>query len=128
MLLLTAISAVRYWGVLGFLMHGATGCEQGRRDLIAALADSSPYVEIAAAEALARFGDPAEQQQAAGSRATRRPEPGKRVRRHGGAQRDRSIRHPGEAIKATLRQSKTKPSVPHARYSEYVPRLLQPME
>ncbi len=52
-------SAVRYWAALGLLMREETGVDQSDAELREALDDSSPYVRIAAAEALARYG-PAE--------------------------------------------------------------------
>jgi uncharacterized sulfatase len=53
-----ADSAVRYWGVLGLLMRGRRGVDQGRAALVRALDDSSPYVRVGAAEALGRYGGP----------------------------------------------------------------------
>lgn len=53
-------SAVRYWAALGLLMRGSDGVATGRDALNAALADKSPYVRIAAAEALGQFEEPAE--------------------------------------------------------------------
>jgi uncharacterized sulfatase len=50
-------SAVRYWGVLGIHMRGAEHVAAARTELRRALQDKSPYVEIAAAEALAQYGD-----------------------------------------------------------------------
>jgi uncharacterized sulfatase len=44
-------SAVRYWGVMGFLMRKKVNASVRK-----ALADSSPYVRIAAAETLGRYG------------------------------------------------------------------------
>jgi uncharacterized sulfatase len=49
-------SAVRYWAALGMLMRGKRGVEAARAELLAALGDRSPYVRIAAAEALGRYG------------------------------------------------------------------------
>ncbi len=49
-------SAVRYWGALGFLMRGQPGVDAGQAALRTALKDTSPYVRIVAAEALARHG------------------------------------------------------------------------
>jgi uncharacterized sulfatase len=50
-------SAVRYWGAMGLLMRGATGVSVGRDLLRKALSDESPYVRIAAAEGLGRYGN-----------------------------------------------------------------------
>ncbi|MEX0818669.1 MAG: sulfatase-like hydrolase/transferase [Pirellulaceae bacterium] len=50
-------SAVRYWGAMGLLMRGEAGVSAGREQLRKALADKSPYVRIAAAEGLGRYGN-----------------------------------------------------------------------
>ena len=57
-------SAVRYWGAMGLLMHGAAGVNAARTELAAALLDNSPYVRIAAAESLGQFGSESELQTA----------------------------------------------------------------
>jgi uncharacterized sulfatase len=49
-------SGVRYWGAMGALMRGATAVETLRSELTTALADASPSVRIASAEALAKYG------------------------------------------------------------------------
>lgn len=48
--------AVRYWGAMGLLMRETDGVAAGREALGRALEDESPYVRIAAAEALGRYG------------------------------------------------------------------------
>ncbi|QDU41346.1 Choline-sulfatase [Maioricimonas rarisocia] len=50
-------SAVRYWGAMGLLIRKEAGVNQGRGALRSALADSSPSVQVAAAEALACYGN-----------------------------------------------------------------------
>lgn len=50
-------SAVRYWAAMGLLMRGETGVSFGRDLLRKALTDESPYVRIAAAEGLGRYGN-----------------------------------------------------------------------
>ncbi|HEX4149649.1 MAG TPA: sulfatase-like hydrolase/transferase, partial [Pirellulales bacterium] len=57
-------SAVRYWGVLGHLMRGASAVAADHDELLRALEDSSPDVAIAAAEALGRYGSQADLQRA----------------------------------------------------------------
>ncbi len=52
-----ADSAVRYWAVLGHLMRGAKAVAADHKQLAALLSDPSPDVQIAAAEALGRYGD-----------------------------------------------------------------------
>ena len=49
-------SAVRYWGATGLLIRGASGVEAARNELRLALDDTSPGVQIVAAEALGRYG------------------------------------------------------------------------
>lgn len=51
-------SAVRTWAALGCLIQGATMVKAAEGPLRVALADSSPHVRIAAAQALARYGTP----------------------------------------------------------------------
>ncbi|MBI4622649.1 MAG: sulfatase-like hydrolase/transferase [Verrucomicrobia bacterium] len=55
-LIADADSAVRYWAALGFLMRGPNGVTRGQGELRTALTDSSPYVRIVAAQALAQHG------------------------------------------------------------------------
>ena len=60
--LLTAFSdsdsAVRYWAAMGLLMRGEPGVTAGRDHLHKSLRDETPYVRLAAAEALGRYGNP----------------------------------------------------------------------
>ena len=49
-------SAVRYWAAMGLLMRETDGVSAGRDALNKALDDEAPYVRIAAAEALGRYG------------------------------------------------------------------------
>jgi uncharacterized sulfatase len=60
-------SAVRYWGTVGILNRGAKAVGASKAELIAALKDDSYYVRIAAALALGRFGDEADQRRAVDS-------------------------------------------------------------
>lgn len=55
-----ADSGVRYWGATGLLCHEKAGVEAGRAALVRALGDDCGNVAIVAAEALGRFGDPAD--------------------------------------------------------------------
>ena len=57
-------SAVRYWAALGALARKEQGVMAYHREVNEALADKSPYVRIAAAEALGRYGDDAEARKA----------------------------------------------------------------
>jgi uncharacterized sulfatase len=51
-----ADSAVRYWAALGTMARGEAGVRHRASELRAALADESPHVRAAAAEALGRHG------------------------------------------------------------------------
>jgi arylsulfatase A-like enzyme len=53
-------AAVRYWAVLGLLMRGEVAVKSARAELRGALKDSSANVQVAAAEALGKFGDESE--------------------------------------------------------------------
>jgi uncharacterized sulfatase len=59
-LLTDSDSTVRYWGAMGLHMRGLPAVSTARHELTAALTDASPYVRIAAAEALGQFGEPAD--------------------------------------------------------------------
>lgn len=50
-------SAVRYWAVMGILMRGRSASGQGREILVRSMEDGAAAVRIAAAEALARYGE-----------------------------------------------------------------------
>ena len=107
-------------------MRGSLGVRAGHSALIAAQGDASPYVRIVAAEALARFGEPNE----------RPPALAKIVELADWSQQDvfvaiaalqalDSLGEAGATAKATLRQIARKGALPHERYGEYVPRLLE---
>ena len=49
-------SAVRYWAALGILMRGKEAVMQSHAELAKCLADKAPSVQIAASEALGRYG------------------------------------------------------------------------
>lgn len=57
-------SAVRYWAAMGCLMRGESGVRATAPRLRAALQDAAPYVRIAAAEALGRYGSDADARKA----------------------------------------------------------------
>jgi uncharacterized sulfatase len=57
-------SAVRYWAAVGMLLRGASAVRLTHDELSVLLADESPNVRIAAAEALARYGDDGDLQEA----------------------------------------------------------------
>ena len=57
-------SAVRYWAAMGALMREKAGVNQHNAELNTALEDSSPYVQIIAAQALGQYGSDAEAKKA----------------------------------------------------------------
>ena len=59
-----ADSGVRYWGAAGLLMRGQAAVDASKAELLAALADSSASVRVAAAEALGRYGAASDLQRA----------------------------------------------------------------
>ena len=59
------VSAVRYWGAMGYLIRGKSGLRKGRKFLVNALKDESPSVRIIAAESLGRYGNKKESKLAA---------------------------------------------------------------
>jgi uncharacterized sulfatase len=59
-------SAVRYWAALGILMRGKDAVSTQKAALEKSLADESPNVRIIAAEALGRYGSPADTKKAIG--------------------------------------------------------------
>ncbi len=119
-------SAVRYWGALGLLMRGAAGVEAARDNLRSELADPSPYVRIVAAEALARYGAKADQPLALTVLEASADWSKNNVFTAISAL---NALHelPGKADDAwrRLRQSAAKGDSPHARYADYVQRLLE---
>lgn len=56
--------AVRYWGALGLLMRGPKAVAAAKESLYRALKDASPYVRVVAAEALGRYGNEQDAQEA----------------------------------------------------------------
>ena len=123
-----ADSAVRYWAAQGLLIRDRAGVQAGHGSLVSALADPSPYVRVTAAEALARFGEPADEALAL-----------RVLRDHANANLHgvfvaiaalNSVSQLGphaEGIRAELRSVRTA-LAPHPRYGEYVGRLLKTVE
>jgi arylsulfatase A-like enzyme len=119
-------SAVRYWAALGLLMRGQAGVAAGRDNLRSELADPSPYVRIVAAEALARYGDATDLGLALS------------VLEKSADWSENNVFTAMSALNALdetgdkaadvwtrLRRSPAKGQSPHARYAEYVQRLLE---
>lgn len=119
-------SAVRYWAALGLLMRGREGVAAGRDSLLSELADPSPYVRIVAAEALARFGDPTDLGLALS--VLEKSADWSQNNVFTAISALNALDETGDkAVDAwlRLRQSPAKGQSPHARYSEYVQRLLK---
>jgi arylsulfatase A-like enzyme len=57
-------SGVRYWAAMGLLMRGGRAVGEGRAELLKALEDPAPCVRVAAAEALAHYGQEQDRKQA----------------------------------------------------------------
>jgi arylsulfatase A-like enzyme len=57
-------SAVRYWAALGFVMRGKEAVMANREALLPLLNDEAPAVQVAAAEALGRYGTNADAKKA----------------------------------------------------------------
>lgn len=55
-----ADNAIRYWSAMGMLMRGSAGVAAAHDELMKATKDSSTYVQVAAAWALAKHGDDAD--------------------------------------------------------------------
>ncbi len=119
-------SAVRYWAALGMLMRGEFGLREAHAELLAALKDNSPYVRIAAAESLGRYGSDADLKAALKILVELAP-----IDKNGVfvsmaalnaldalGQKAGSVADAIKAMPATA-------IVPDPRYSSYVPRLLE---
>lgn len=121
-------SAARYWAVTGLLIRERQGVAAGHGTLVSLLADPSPSVRVVAAEALARFGEPADEALAL-----------RVLTDHANANQQgvfvaiaalNAIDHLGdraEPIRAELRKLPAA-GAPHPRYASYVGRLLRPNE
>jgi arylsulfatase A-like enzyme len=120
-----ADSAVRYWGAIGFLVRGNSAVATGRNALAKALDDTSPYVRIVAAEALARYGEPTDRQQALALLALlANCEKNGLFPAMAALDALSAIGDLPAALVDSLKALPTKCPVPNARYSEYVGRLL----
>ena len=117
---------VRFWAVTGLLIREKKGVAAGHGTLVSLLADPSPSVRVAAAEVLARFGEPADETLALRVLTDHADASGQGVFVAVAALN--AIDHLGaraEPIRAALRK---RPAVrtPHPRYDSYVGRLLKP--
>jgi uncharacterized sulfatase len=117
--------AVRYWAALGMLMRGRDAVDAAHDDLLGALQDRSPYVRIAAAEALGRYGSEADRKQALATLGELGPMD------KNGVFVSMAVLNAIDALGSkaapladALGSFPEKGNVPNARYAPFVPRLL----
>jgi arylsulfatase A-like enzyme len=122
-------SAVRYWGLLGIQMRGKSAVDAATEELRRALEDPSPYVQVAAAQALAQFGDPQDISTPLD----------RLVKLSDWSRQDvfvamaalnslDGLEDRAAPAMAEIRQLPTQGKAPHPRYNDYVPRLLQDLK
>jgi arylsulfatase A-like enzyme len=122
-------SAVRYWAALGVLMRGQSGTTAAHAELLAALKDSSPYVQITAAEALGRYG----------SEGDLKPSLEVLVRLGDWGKNEvfvalaalnalGALGDKANSVRPAVREFAAKGKTPDARYDSYVPRLLEELQ
>ncbi len=118
-------SAVRYWAATGLVIRGPEGAGQAQAALAKALEDDSPYVRIAAAEGLCRYGDASNRTKALDllTRLCNWPHNGIFVSLAALNAVDACGDNAAPAREAISRLPSKGPA-PHARYQSYVPRLL----
>ena len=122
-------SAVRYWAALGLLMRGRAGVESGHEVLVKALHDPSPYVQVVAAEALATFAMKSDLEGALPLLAERADWQGNNVFVAMAALNAiGELDQLAEPLSKQLISLTEKGPAPHARYIDYVPRLLQTLK
>lgn len=122
-------SAVRYWAALGILMRGEPAVLSSRDELRAALQDKSPDVQITAAEALAKFGPREDVPPALTLLADRA-----NWETHGVFSAMAALNSidalgaKAASLAAPFSALPTNGPAPHARYREYVPRLVEHLQ
>ncbi len=119
-------NAVRYWGVLGLHMRGESSVMGARQELRKALDDESPFVAIAAAQALAEFGGADDLKLALPRLAAKADWSSNDVFVCVAALNSLDALE-GKAVPMfeALQRLPTKGPVPDARYADYVSRLLK---
>lgn len=119
-------NAVRYWAVLGLLMRGAEGVNAAHGELVKALEDAPPDVRIAAAEALGRYGSEADVQRVLPLLGRLADWSKNDVFTTMAALNALDALGPKAAsLRDRVSRLPAKGPVPDARYSSYVPRLLE---
>ena len=119
-------SGVRYWSAVGILLRGAAAVKDARKELLESLGDTSPAVQVVAAEAFVRYGDEAEVRKALAVLADLAPPSRQSVFASIAALNAIDALGPKAApilpgLKAIDPQESTLPQ----RYAGYVPRLLE---
>src|SRR5688572_30234887 len=124
-LLADSDSAVRYWAALGFQMRGKAGIDRGAALLRKALNDSSPYVRIVAAQALAEHGASSDLAPALDVLRTLAPQEKNGVFVAMSAlSAIEALGAKGAPLHEIVRTMKATGESPHARFDSYVARLI----
>jgi arylsulfatase A-like enzyme len=119
-------SAVRYWAALGFLMREEAAVTEHADALRSALADSSPYVRVVAAESLARFGRPDDLAVALDTLRDLAPPRANGVFLSMAALSVIEALGPqADPLHDFIRRMEPQCPAPHPRFNPYVPRLIQ---
>jgi hypothetical protein len=118
--------AVRYWGALGLLMRGERSAFEAAEPLKEALLDDCPEVRIVAAQTLAEYGSAADRLRglAVLGKLAVPGTNGQLVAMHALAAIE-GLGKKGEPLVDTIRKLDAQGPSPHARYNEYVPRLIR---
>lgn len=119
-------SAVRYWAAMGFLMRGQDAVTNHLTSLRKAMTDQSPYVRIAAAEAVAKYGtqDDLNRAKMLLSESIEPDRNGVFVSMSALWAVD-ALGSKAASLHEQIRTMNPKGPSPHARYDEYVPRLIK---
>jgi uncharacterized sulfatase len=121
-----ADSAVRYWAAVGILIRGKAGVEAASTELRQASKDRSPCVRVAAAEALALHGTMDDQKAALELLVDHASWKSYDVFTAMAALNALDAAGDGaRSMAEALRKLPTTGKLPHARYSPFVPRLLE---
>jgi uncharacterized sulfatase len=122
-------NAVRYWAATGLLIQGQAALQTGHAALTDALTDRSPYVRIGAAEALCRFGSDQDGLRAAKTLAALCDWGNYNVFAVIAALNAVEACAGEQALlRESLKRLPSQGPVPHARYREYIPRLLEAIQ
>jgi arylsulfatase A-like enzyme len=119
-------SAVRFWGTLGLHMRGEVAVKSNKAALEERLSDDSANVSIAAAQALATYGDEATLDKALetlGKLAS--PEANGVLTSMAALAAIEALGTKATPLHAAIRTMNPKGATPDARFDSYVPRLIQ---